>query len=422
MQRGWVRKRGNRWVACWVTWEDGKRTQRTKSGFATKKAAQAHLNTTMGQLQRGEFVEPTRVTLGDYLTRHWLPLMKHSLQPSTWDSYDRTLRLHVLPRIGGVRLQDLTAAHLDQLYSDLLKEGRRDGKPGGLSPKTVRYLHTTLHKALKDAERKQLVLRNVAQAADPPKLNRAGSEIRTWTGEEVSAFLEAMRDHRLFAGYVLAASTGMRRGEVLGLRWRDLDLEARRLSVRQTITCVNYEVVVGTPKTHRSRRSIALDPVTVQVLRDHRDRQAAERAALGTGFMDHGLVFCSIGGGPIHPDLFTKTFDRTVAKHRLRRIRFHDLRHTHATLGLAAGIPAKVMSERLGHATVAFTQDVYMHTIPQLEGDAADQIAELIFTPAASLNDKSALTNNAVDETIGGASPPVGGFIAGWSSGSSLGS
>lgn len=423
MQRGWVRKRGNRWVACWVTWEAGKRTQRTKSGFATKKAAQAHLNTTMGQLQRGEFVEPTRVTLGDYLTKHWLPLMKHRLQPSTWASYDRTLRHHVLPRIGGVRLQDLTAAHLDQLYSDLLAGGRRDGKPGGLSPKTVRYLHTTLHKALKDAERKQLVLRNVAQAADPPKIGRAGAEIRTWSGEEVSAFLEAMRDHRLFAGYVLAASTGMRRGEVLGLRWRDLDFGARRLSVRQTITCVNYEVVVGTPKTHRSRRSIALDPVTIAVLRDHQHQQAKDRCALGPGFKDEGLVFCAIDGRPVHPDSFSQTFDRTVARLGLRRIRFHDLRHTHATLGLAAGIPAKVMSERLGHATTAFTQDVYMHTIPQFEEDAADQIAELIFTPAASsMDDKSALTNTAVDETIDKASPSVGGLIAGWSSGSSLGS
>jgi integrase len=149
------------------------------------------------------------------------------------------------------------------------------------------------------------------------------------------------------------------------------------------VTSVNYKIVMGTPKTARGRRSIAIDPVTAHVLREHRKRQWAERSLLEKAFADQDLVFCNVKGGPVHPDFFSQTFDRTVARLGMRRIRLHDLRHTHATLGLAAGVPPKVMSERLGHATVAFTQDVYMHTIPQLEYEAADQIADLIFSQRA---------------------------------------
>ncbi len=423
MQRGWIRKRGAVWSACFVVYENGKRKQKSRGGFRTKKEAQSFLTETLAKLQHGDLVEPTRLTVGDYLTQHWLPLAKRSLRPTTWDSYNRTLRNHVIPRIGDVNLQNLSAAHLDQLYTELLSGGRKDSKGGGLSPKTVRYIHTTIHKALKDAERKQLVTRNVAQAADAPKSRTAGSaELMTWSGEEVGIFLGALRDHRLYAAYVIAASTGMRRGEVLGLRWRDVDLQTRRLAVRQTITCVNYKIVVGTPKTAKGRRSIAIDTTTVQSLRDHRKRQWAERAELGTGFVDQDLVFCQLTGAPVHPDFFSQTFDRTVARLGMRRIRLHDLRHTHATLGLAAGIPPKIMSDRLGHATVAFTQDVYMHAIPQMESHAADQIADLIFTARTERDVTSALTNLTDDETIENAPTLIEGLIAGWSSGSSLGS
>lgn len=412
MGDGWVRKRGKIWSANWVTYSGGIRKQRSRGGFRTKKEAQEFLRDTLTRLQRGDVVEPTRMTFGDYLTDHWLPTTKRSVRASTWDSYDRTLRNHVIPRIGTVPLQNLAAAHLDHLYTELLETGRLDGKQGGLSPKTVRYIHTTLHKALKDAERKQLVVRNVAQAADPPKQRSAGSaECATWSGEEVAIFLSAMSDHRLYAAYLLAASTGMRRGEVLGLRWRDIDLAAKRLAVRQTVGTVNYEIVIGTPKTNRGRRSIALDPTTVQAIKDHRKRQWAERSLLEGGYAEHDLVFCKIDGSPLHPDFFSQTFDRTVARLGMRRIRLHDLRHTHATLGLAAGVPPRVMSDRLGHSTVAFTQDVYMHVIPQMESDAADQIADLIFQPKMSAFD--ALTNTEIDETIEAVRKRSNGSIAG---------
>lgn len=380
MQRGFVKKRGTKWTAYFYVQTDKGRQQRSKGGFASKRDATAYLTEALAALQRSELVTPTKLTLGEYLTERWLPAKRQSLRPSTWDSYQRIVRNHVLPTLGHVPLQALTVDHLDSLYAKLLTTGNRRTGGGGLSPKTVRYIHTTLHKALKDAERKQLVARNVAQVADAPKLRQAGaSELVTWTALEVQRFLTGMRDHRLHAAFLLAVTTGMRRGEILGLRWADIDFTARRLLVRQTILSVNYRLTVGAPKTARSRRSVALDGATLAALQEHRHRQAAERELVGNGYVDHDLVFAREDGQPIHPDYFSQLFDRSVARLGLRRIRLHDLRHTHATLGLAAGVPPKVMSDRLGHSTVAFTQDVYMHAIPALEAEAAEQVADLIF-------------------------------------------
>jgi integrase len=278
----------------------------------------------------------------------------------------------VVPALGHVRLQQLTAEHLDRFYADRLQ--------AGLASKTVRNLHTMLRKALKDAVRKNLVVRNVADAADPPSSRSPGQvEMKTWTGDQVRSFLHEMRDHRWGAAFFLAATTGMRRGEVLGVRWADVELGAQRLTVNQTILNVAYEVTVGSPKTARSRRTIALDPETSRVLAAHKLRQAAERRALGDAYVDRGLVFAQENGDPVHPDLFSQTFRRSVRRLGLPVIRLHDLRHTHATMGLEAGIPVKIISTRLGHATTAFTQDIYMHSVPALEESAAEQIADLIF-------------------------------------------
>ena len=380
MQGSFVRKRGSTWTAYfYVPGLGGQRRQRSKGGFRTKVEAQHYLNEAIHSIQAGEYVEKDKRTLADYLEKQWLPLMENVVRPATFDSYQRMLKLHVVSAIGSIELQELTAEHLDRLYAHLLKDGRHDGD-GGLAPKTVRYIHNTLSKALKDAERKGLVVRNVASRADPPKLRQSGSkEMKIWSPDQLRVFLTAMEGHRIEAAYVLAATTGMRRGEVLGLRWGDIDFEKRRLAVRQTVLCINYKISLGTPKTARGRRSIAVDEATLAALKAHGTRQRAEKAELGRGYTDQDLIFAKVDGSPINPDYFSQVFDRTVAKLDIPRIRLHDLRHTHATIGLAAGVPPKVMSDRLGHATVAFTQDTYMHAIPRLEEEAADQMAALIF-------------------------------------------
>jgi integrase len=348
MQGSFVRKRGATWSAYfYVPDSNGQRRQRSKGGFHTKIEAQQYLTKTMSAVQTGEFVERSDVTFGAYLEERWLPMVKSSLRPSTFDSYQRMLKLHVYPALGRIPLQKLTVHHFDRLYADLLSDGRH-GRPGGLSPKTVRYIHSTVHKALKDAERKGLVTRNVAGVADPPKVRHSSAhETMTWTPEELRIFLEALKGHRLEAAYLLAATTGMRRGEVLGLRWRDIDFPRERLAVRQTVLGINYKISFGEPKTAKGRRSIALDPMTVAALKAHRQRQETEHAAVGDSWQELDLVFPKNDGTPTHPDFFSQCFDRTVAKLPVPRIRLHDLRHTHATLGLAAGVPPKIMSERL---------------------------------------------------------------------------
>jgi integrase len=202
-------------------------------------------------------------------------------------------------------------------------------------------------------------------------------DMTTWKAAELRVFLDEMRDHRLYAAFVVAATTGMRRGEVLGMRWRDLEFETRQLAIRQTLVSVNYELSFAEPKTARGRRTIALDAATIQLLARHRDNQVAEQLIVGRR-LEHDLVFTKIDGQPIHPDYFSQLFDRTVARIGLPKIRLHDLRHTYATLSLAAGVPAKVISTRLGHSTVAFTQDVYIHAMPDLETDAAEHMGTVI--------------------------------------------
>lgn len=371
-QRGSIHRRGDTWTVRWRTETGDGRKQHSKGGFRTKKEAQEFLTEAMAAIRGGVFSEPTKVTVGEFLLERWLPARKLAVRASTWASYDTAINRHVIPHLGPIQIQQLSPDRLDRFYADL--------SAAGLAPKTVRNVHVMLHKALHDAVRKNLVPRNVAAAADPPKLTRsARSEMATWTPEQLRAFFTGITSHRLAAAYVLAATTGMRRGEVLGLRWSDVDLDARHLHVRQTILSVNYHVTLGRPKTLRSERKIALDAATVRALRAHRRAQRAEIEALGRGYHNQDLVFARENGDPVHPDYFSQTFDRTVKRLKLPKIRLHDLRHTHATLGLKAGVPIKVISDRLGHATTAFTMDIYTHAIPAIEHDAAEQIADIVF-------------------------------------------
>lgn len=371
-QRGSIHRRGDSWTVRWRTETADGRKQHSKGGFRTKKEAQEFLTDTMAAIRGGVFSEPTKVTLGEFLTQRWLPGRKLSLRPSTWSSYEVAINRHVLPHLGGVQIQQLSPDRLDRFYADL--------SATGLAPKTVRNIHVMLHKALHDAMRKNLVPRNAAEAADPPKLTRSSrSDMSTWTPEQLRDFFAGIAHHRLAAAYLLAATTGMRRGEVLGLRWADVDFIARHLHVRQTILSVNYELTYGRPKTLRGERKIALDAETIRALRSHRVAQLREMDVLGAGYRNQDLVFARENGDPVHPDYFSQTFDRTVRRLGLPKIRLHDLRHTHATLGLKAGVPIKVMSDRLGHATTAFTMDIYTHAIPAIEHEAAEQIADLVF-------------------------------------------
>lgn len=377
--RGHIRKRGNNWAVVVDVGRDenGQRRQRWHSGFSTRRDAQEALTVILGQIQQGAYVEPSKETLGHFM-RQWLASIRASVCPSTWAGYRMLVEAHIIPTLGTIPVQQLTASRLNSFYADLLENGRRDGK-GALSPRTVQYAHATVRKALGDGVRMGLLIRNVAQQATSPA-SRPHRELSTWSAEELRHFLESVQGDRLYAAYVLASTTGLRRGELLGLPWRNVDLNAGRVAVTQALIPVDHAVTYSTPKTARGRRSVAIDPFTVNALVAHRVRQIEERRILGLGKpAEEALVFTALDGSPLHPGQFSTSFDRLVKAAGLPRIRLHDLRHTHATLALQAGIHPKVVSERLGHANIAITLDTYSHVIPALQEEAADKVAALVF-------------------------------------------
>ena len=381
--RGSVVRRGNGYSVVVELERDpitGKRRQKWHSGFATKKAAQAALAELVNSINNGVYVEPTKQTVAEFAA-DWLTAIEPTLRPATHYSYGRNLLLHVLPYIGSARLTAIDAGTLNTLYARLLAEGRRDQKAGeGLSPRSVRYVATIVHRMFKDAVRWGRLTRNPADAADPPKASATPKpRMTTWTAKQLRTFLTATVSDRHHALYILLVTTGMRRGEALGLRWTDLDLDAGRASIVQTVIAVHHKTQLGDPKTVKGTRTVDLDADTVRALRAHRTRQAGERLQMGAGWTDHGLVFCHITGAPLHPERFTRTFVDRVRQLGLPLIRLHDLRHTWATLALESGVHPKVVQERLGHANISITLDTYSHVTAGLQADAAAKVAGVIF-------------------------------------------
>lgn len=382
--RGHIHKRegprGTRWSVVVDVGhdEEGKRKQKWYGGFSTKRDAQSKLTELLGKLENGTWVAPSKVTVGQFLNQQWLPAIRSSIRPTSLGGYENCVRNHILPAIGTYPLQRVTAPMLNDLYATLAESGRKQKKGGGLGVRSIGYVHVTCRRAFGDAVKWGLLQRNPAESATPPR-QTGKPEMRTWTAAEMRVFLASLETERLGMAYRLAASTGARRGEILGLRWRDCDLEAGRLAIQQTLIEIRYQVEVSTPKTAKGRRSIALDAGTLEALKRYRAQVLQERMLLGRGKpSEDELIFQQPDGSPVQPSAFSAGFIQRAKAAGLPRIRLHDLRHSHATLALQAGIPAKVVSDRLGHATTAITLDLYSHVSPSMQEEAADRIAKLI--------------------------------------------
>jgi integrase len=383
LMAGSVFKRGRTWSYV-VDVQGGRsnRRQRAKGGFATKREAEHALRELQRELDTSTYVPSTQETIGDFLVSAWLPAMKPpTLRGTTWVEYRRKIVSHVVPRLGTVPLQRLWPSHLNGMYAELLAEGRTDGT-GGLSPKTVREVHAIVRKALGDAVRWGHVNRNVAESANPPSQRGAAAagrrSMQPWTAQELRTFLEHDPEDPQYYAWVLAGTTGMRRSEVLGVRWSDVDLTEGRLAVRQRLASVDGRPELSEPKSNRSARLIDLDERTVAVLRSRRATQAEHRLTCGAAWHDLDLVVSREDGLWLHPDWFSELFRRRIARAALRPIRLHDLRHTHATLLLQADVNVKIVSERLGHHSVAFTLDTYAHVMPGMQAAAVRQLSDLI--------------------------------------------
>jgi integrase len=378
--KGHVYRRGKAWTYMFDGPPDaltGKRRQITKGGFATEAEAWKACRAAMRQAESGRLVRASRRKLGEYLTDEWLPAIKHVIKPTTLASYEDYTRAYVVPVLGDVRLQEqLTAPRLTAFYDHLLTKGRAK-REGGLSPKTVRNIHVMLRKALGDAMAWDYIVSNPAAQVRPPRL--VGRLPTVWNPEDAGRFLVQAVDDRFYGLYLLAATTGMRRAELCGLRWPAVDLHRGALLVATTRVVVRGRAQDSDEtKSARSQRRISLDPVTMDALRERRRAQNEERAAFGEEFRGTDLIFTWEDGRPPHPDVIRQRFQRLVTGLRLPLIRLHDLRHTYATIALAAGVNPKVVSERLGHASVAFTLQQYSHVLPTVDEEAAKKVADLM--------------------------------------------
>jgi integrase len=336
----------------------------------TKKAAEAAAAELIASIESGGFgeAEAAKLTVAQYLTR-WLDSIGQSVRPSTQRRYSDLVRQHIEPVIGRVQLAKLTPLDVQRLYANRLD--------AGLSPTSVELLHNILHKALKQAMRWGLLTRNVTEAVDAPR--RVLPEYVTWNEAQVAAFLAVAEADDLAALWRLALLTGMRRGEILGLKWADLDLARGTLSVKRTLSRGpqgSYDF--GQPKTASGRRQIALPRSVVDSLKRHRVHQNEERLAAGPAYTDNGLVFTDAIGVPVHPNTLRHRFLRLIAQAGVPVLRFHDLRHTSATLMLANGEHPKIVQERLGHANISMTLDRYSHVSPDMQRQAADRLDKLI--------------------------------------------
>lgn len=380
-----IEKDGKRWRVRYDVprGPDGRRRQKMKRGFATKNEAKVWAASTTTAIAGRAYIPPQRLTLNAWLDAWLDPAAprRRPIRPTTLTTYRIYADTYLRPQLGHRQLQSLTADDLDRLYRELLTSGSRQGRP--LAPKTVRHVHVLAHTCLAAAVRKGHLAHNPADRADPPSVPRRRPEV--WWPDNLQAFLAHVQADRLAGLWLLAATTGMRRAELLGLAWDALDLDQGRLEVRATVVLVEGQpVLVDATKTARGRRAFALDPATVAALKAHRKRQAAERLAWAGAYTHSGLVFTREDGTLIDPRWLTKQFTRFAKAAGLPRLSLHGLRHSYASNALRAGVPVEVVSGRIGHAQVSTTLDIYVSTHQAQDAEAAERVAAVILGPAAA--------------------------------------
>jgi integrase len=349
--------------------ETGKRRRKWHSFKGTKREAQIECARLVSEISGGAYIEPAKTTVGQFLDR-WLEHMKSQVAPRTHERYSEIARKSIAPLLGNLLLPKLQPARISAAYAKALADGRRDGK-GGLSPRTVGHMHRILRQALQQAIRWQILARNPADAVRPPKVER--SKMRALDPSETAALLDAVHSTRLFMPVLLAITTGMRRGEITALRWRAVDLANAQLAVVASAEQTALGVREKETKSGRAR-TVSLTGLALEELGRQKARQAEELLRLGIRQTDDMHVVAQIDGQPLMPQSLTHEFSRFIASNTLPRIRFHDLRHTHATQLLASGVHPKIAQERLGHANIGTTLDLYSHVMPGMQNDAASRV------------------------------------------------
>jgi integrase len=345
----------------------GRRRRKWHTFAGTKRRAQIECARLISELNGGLYIEPARITIGKFLER-WLEHIKPLVSPRTHERYDEIVRKNICPLLGAVLLTKLRPMQISEAYAKALSSGHRKGK-GGLAPSTVRYMHVILKASMRQAVRWQILAHNPVDAVDPPKIERA--TMRTYNLAQTADLIDATRGTRMTITVILAVLCGLRRGEIAALRWRNVNLGAAQLAITDSAEQTTAGVRYKKPKSGKGR-TVALSARVVNELRSHRVQQAQELLVLGVPLTDDAFIVAQADGSPLQPRSITHRWHLLLANNRqLPRIRFHDLRHAHATHMLSSGVHPKIASERLGHSKVGITMHLYSHVIPAMQEDAA---------------------------------------------------
>lgn len=390
-----------RWTAQVTTGKNAEGKQKRVTYYGkTRKEVQDKLDQARGEIRTGSFVEPTKLTLGEWLNRWLYDYMKPSIRPTTWASYETTVRVHIIPTLGHVQLKKLQAADLQRLYNDKAKNGKVDGS-GGLSSRMIHYIHLVVHSALKQALKEGIISRNVSEATKLPKL--VYKEKQPFTTAEMRIFLSALKEDRLYMAFLLEFATGLRRGELLALRWQDIDFKKGLLRVRQSLTRAQVDdaktktaLIFQEPKTKQSKRDVPIPASILAELKSFKAWQSEkEKLPLGEAYQKNDLVFCTVDGRPMDPRNLLRLHTNTIKKINkkiekeaeeknikdyklLPKVSFHDLRHTFATMLLEMNEHPKVVQEILGHTKISITLDIYSHVSNDLKEQAAARLDGLL--------------------------------------------
>mgnify|MGYP001241919903 FL=1 len=351
---------------------DGRRRYHNKVIRGTKKEALQYQTSVLSDLDRGTFIEPSKETLNEYLDRWLNTSAAPRLRERTLRDYRSLLARYVRPVLGHKMLPAVMPLDIQDLYTSMLESG--------LSPRTIRYTHAVLSSALKQAVKWQLLPRNAAEYVDLPRQKR--TEMYAMSKDEVASFLATAKEDRWGTLFLLAVTTGMRPGEYMGLQWKDVNLDEGMIHVNKSLVRNKSEWRFDEPKTAKSRRTVKLAPTVVKSLRAHRSKQAAERLRAGIRYQDYDLVFATDTGQPLESrNLIKRHFKPVLKQAGLREtIRLYDLRHTCATLLLAAGEHPKIVSEMLGHASIQLTLDTYSHVLPDMQQGAVAKLEDMLFS------------------------------------------
>lgn len=369
--RGSIRKRGNTYSIIYYMMENGKKKQKWISGFKTKKEAQDRLTEILSQLRNNSYISPSKTTLGEYLSIWLEEYAKPNIAITTYAGYAVNINKHINPYIGNIPIQELQPLQIQKLYNLLSKEGNYNGK-GGLSPRSIQYIHMVLKQALKKAYELQLIPRNVADMVKIPKQKKYIPNFLY--EEEIPILLEIFKSTNIYMPVLLAVGIGLRRGEALALKWHNVDLENKIIFITENLIPTKEGIKFSTPKTEASQREIVVPETIINELVKLKEKQIANKKILGNEYIDNDLVCCYDNGKNFSPGAVSHLFSDILKLNNFRHIRFHDLRHTNATLMLNADISPKVASARLGHSKVNTTLDIYSHVEKKKQEESAKKL------------------------------------------------